>query len=119
MEACPNYGPQSDYIGAATVNQARLFNLHPSGKMHDEVRLDATLGIRVWRNLSLLAQSFNTVSAGKGGYGFPATRFSKVELSAVYDLDRRWSVQLGAIATIAGRNALRERGVELAVWRRF
>src|SRR5262249_118641 len=41
LEACPHYGPQSDYIGAAPVNQARLFNLHPSGAMHKEERLDA------------------------------------------------------------------------------
>ena len=31
MEACPNYGAHSDFIGAAAVSQARLFNLHPSG----------------------------------------------------------------------------------------
>jgi succinate dehydrogenase / fumarate reductase iron-sulfur subunit len=43
LEACPNYGPQSDYIGAAVVSQARLFNLHPSGKMHEGERLDALM----------------------------------------------------------------------------
>jgi succinate dehydrogenase / fumarate reductase iron-sulfur subunit len=43
MEACPNYGPQSEYIGAAPVNQARLFNLHPSGAMHAGERLDSLL----------------------------------------------------------------------------
>ncbi len=43
MEACPNYGPQSQYIGAAAVSQARLFNLHPSGDMHADARLDALL----------------------------------------------------------------------------
>jgi succinate dehydrogenase / fumarate reductase iron-sulfur subunit len=40
MEACPNYGPQSDYIGAAPISQARLFNLHPSGAMHCDERLE-------------------------------------------------------------------------------
>jgi succinate dehydrogenase / fumarate reductase iron-sulfur subunit len=43
MEACPNYGPQSSYIGAAPVSQARLFNLHPSGANHSDDRLDALL----------------------------------------------------------------------------
>lgn len=42
MEACPNYGPHSSWIGAATVNQARLFNLHPTGKLVSDERL-ATL----------------------------------------------------------------------------
>ncbi len=41
MEACPNYGPHSDFVGAATVNQARLFNLHPTGRMESDVRLRA------------------------------------------------------------------------------
>jgi succinate dehydrogenase / fumarate reductase iron-sulfur subunit len=43
MEACPNYGPQSQYIGAAPVSQARLFNLHPSGAMHADERLESLL----------------------------------------------------------------------------
>src|SRR5205823_2641213 len=41
LEACPNYGPHSDFIGAAPINQARLFNLHPSGAMQAKERLDA------------------------------------------------------------------------------
>jgi succinate dehydrogenase / fumarate reductase, iron-sulfur subunit len=44
MEACPNYGPHSDYIGAAVVNQVRLFNMHPSGKMQEHERLEALKG---------------------------------------------------------------------------
>lgn len=44
LEACPNYGPQSDFIGVQAVNQVRLFNAHPSGHMHESVRLDAIMG---------------------------------------------------------------------------
>jgi hypothetical protein len=90
-----------------------------SGRPPDEVRLDATLGVRVRQNLTLMAQSFNTISLGEGGRGFPATRYSKIEISAVYDLDQHWSVQLGAIGTVAGRNALLERGVTASLWRHF
>lgn len=43
LEACPNYGPQSPFIGAAAINQARLFNLHPSGEMHAELRLSSLM----------------------------------------------------------------------------
>jgi succinate dehydrogenase / fumarate reductase, iron-sulfur subunit len=43
MEACPNYGPQSDFIGAAPISQARLMNLHPSGAMHAPERLEALM----------------------------------------------------------------------------
>lgn len=43
LEACPNYGPQSDFVGAAPINQVRLFNLHPSGAMHKNERLDTLM----------------------------------------------------------------------------
>jgi succinate dehydrogenase / fumarate reductase iron-sulfur subunit len=43
MEACPNYGPQSSFIGAAPINQARLMDLHPSGAMHKAERLGALM----------------------------------------------------------------------------
>jgi succinate dehydrogenase / fumarate reductase iron-sulfur subunit len=43
MEACPNYGPHSDFIGAAALSQVRLMNLHPSGAMHAHERLDAMM----------------------------------------------------------------------------
>jgi len=51
LEACPQVrgdggngisGP--DFIGPAAINQVRLFNLHPSGKMHASQRLEALMG---------------------------------------------------------------------------
>lgn len=39
LEVCPNYGEHSSFIGAAPINQVRLFQLHPSGAMHGEERL--------------------------------------------------------------------------------
>jgi succinate dehydrogenase / fumarate reductase iron-sulfur subunit len=44
LEACPQINDRSDFIGAAAINQVRLFNLHPSGKMHAGERLDAIMG---------------------------------------------------------------------------
>ena len=32
LEACPNVGPQSDFIGPAPTAQTLLFNMHPLGK---------------------------------------------------------------------------------------
>ncbi len=43
LEACPNYGPHSQFVGAAPINQARLMNLHPSGSMHAAERLEALM----------------------------------------------------------------------------
>lgn len=43
LEACPNVGPQSDFIGPAPTVQAYLFNLHPFGKFHEQTRLNALM----------------------------------------------------------------------------
>jgi succinate dehydrogenase / fumarate reductase iron-sulfur subunit len=44
LEACPQVGPSSDFVGPAAINQVRLFNLHPSGQLHAAERLDAVMG---------------------------------------------------------------------------
>lgn len=44
LEACPQVNDSSTFIGPAAINQVRLFNLHPSGKMHSGERLDAVMG---------------------------------------------------------------------------
>ncbi|MBL7713969.1 MAG: succinate dehydrogenase iron-sulfur subunit [Bdellovibrionales bacterium] len=44
LEACPNYGPQSKFIGPQAINQVRLFNDHPSGEMNASERLEAVMG---------------------------------------------------------------------------
>ncbi|GAC1353350.1 MAG: succinate dehydrogenase iron-sulfur subunit [Polyangiales bacterium] len=44
LEACPNVNDASSFMGPAVISQVRLFNLHPSGKMHAGERLDALMG---------------------------------------------------------------------------
>ena len=44
VESCPNYGPQSEWMGPQAISQVRLFNTHPTGKMHAEDRLEAIMG---------------------------------------------------------------------------
>ena len=44
LEACPQYNDHTDFIGAAALSQVRLFNLHPTGKMQRESRLEAIMG---------------------------------------------------------------------------
>jgi succinate dehydrogenase / fumarate reductase iron-sulfur subunit len=41
LEACPQVNDNSAFIGAAAINQVRLFNNHPTGRMHKEERLRA------------------------------------------------------------------------------
>ena len=44
LEACPNVGPQSDFIGPSPTVQTLLFNLHPFGKFDAPKRLEALMG---------------------------------------------------------------------------
>ncbi|HEX9898431.1 MAG TPA: succinate dehydrogenase iron-sulfur subunit [Candidatus Methylomirabilis sp.] len=43
LEVCPQVTPTSAFIGAAAISQVRLFNMHPTGKMHGRERLEALM----------------------------------------------------------------------------
>jgi succinate dehydrogenase / fumarate reductase iron-sulfur subunit len=43
LEACPQVSEASGFIGPAAINQVRLMNLHPSGKMHATERLETLM----------------------------------------------------------------------------
>ena len=43
LEACPQYG-DDNYIGPQAIAQARLFNMHPTGEITREERLDGLMG---------------------------------------------------------------------------
>ena len=44
MEVCPQFNDQTNFVGAATIAQARLFNLDPAGSVLKEERLRALAG---------------------------------------------------------------------------
>jgi succinate dehydrogenase / fumarate reductase iron-sulfur subunit len=44
MEACPQFNESTGFVGAATIAQARLFNMHPTGKVLKDERLEALMG---------------------------------------------------------------------------
>jgi succinate dehydrogenase / fumarate reductase iron-sulfur subunit len=44
LEACPQYTPTNHFVGAAVISQARLFNIHPTGKALQAERLEALMG---------------------------------------------------------------------------
>jgi succinate dehydrogenase / fumarate reductase, iron-sulfur subunit len=44
LEACPQFTMDNSFLGAAAFNQVRLFNLHPSGEMKKEDRLNSIMG---------------------------------------------------------------------------
>ncbi len=44
LEACPQVTPDNDFIGAAAISQARLFNMNPTGHMNAEERVRGVMG---------------------------------------------------------------------------
>ena len=44
LEICPKVNEHTQFVGAAIVSQVRLFNMHPTGKLHAAERLDALMG---------------------------------------------------------------------------
>jgi len=44
LEVCPQVNEQSEFMGAAIFSQVRLFNMHPTGKMHAAERIRASMG---------------------------------------------------------------------------
>lgn len=43
MQACPQFGPHSDFIGPAPLAQVRLMNAHPTGRYNASERLHAIM----------------------------------------------------------------------------
>ena len=43
LDACPQYTPTNQFVGAAIISQARLFNDHPIGAALKDERLDALM----------------------------------------------------------------------------
>ena len=84
----------------------------------NEARLDFAFGFRPVPRLMFLLQDFSSLAPTRGP-AVQRTAYSKVQGSLVYDLTRRWSVQLGVLRTITGRNAVRETGPLAALWVRF
>jgi hypothetical protein len=90
-----------------------------AGAPPDELRADATFGIRPAPKWLLLAQSFNVFSEGTGRPPFTSYEYHKFQLSAVHELTRRLALQAGGFTTYAGRNALQENGVIFGAWYKF
>lgn len=85
----------------------------------DEWRADLTFGVHPRPDVTIMLQSFNSVSNGSHPPLFPAEQTMTVEPSLVYDFNKDWSVQFGMYATLRAINANRETGVVVALWRQF
>lgn len=91
-----------------------------SGDPQNEFHADLSLGYHVAPRFQLLASSYNTISDGRGTGIFARNyRYHDVYLTGVYDLSRKVAVQFGYTGTIAGKNALRQRGLIVGLWYKF
>jgi protein XagA len=102
----------------AFVDLQTAYRWRGGGKA-DELRLDATLGVRPLPSLLFLLQSFNTVGTSKARWGEGRVRQHKLQGSVVYDLSANWSLQVGVFGSLAGRDSGREQGFQIAWWRRL
>lgn len=82
----------------------------------DETVFDAALGLWLGSKTLLMLQSFNVVSGNNAMPPDTAFRTNKLEVSLVRCLSQRWSIQMGAFASPAGRDSLEEQGLETAIW---
>jgi protein XagA len=86
----------------------------------DEAVLDFAVGIRPVDRLLVVLQLFNASALQRDGLGgSERPRQHKLQASAVFDITEAWSFQVGGFTSLTGREALREQGVLIGVWRKF
>jgi hypothetical protein len=90
-----------------------------AGDAPNEYRADVTLGWRPVQRVLLYAQSFNTWADGDGRGFYDYYDYHNVSLNSAFEIAPKVTLQAGVFATATGRNALRERGMTIGVWRRF
>lgn len=89
------------------------------GDARDELRLDATLGLRPWRGWAGMAQAYAIASDGTEAPAERSFASLKGQLSVVKDLSSSLSLQAGAVRTLAGRNVVEEEAAFVALWWRY
>jgi protein XagA len=113
LEARVLYGRSALWRGREVFVDVEAARLKRHG-LADETRLDATLGLRPAKPWLALAQVYSGQADREG----LDARWIKSEISIVRAFGD-WSVQAGWRDTISGRETARDRGVVLALWRRF
>jgi hypothetical protein len=82
----------------------------------DELRPELTVGVWLKPNLMVMAQSLNSFTTTSGASEYFAGEQQKLQGSAVFRLNDRAALQMGAFATVDGRNTPAERGALVSLW---
>ncbi|MGH6870866.1 MAG: hypothetical protein ACREHE_05100 [Rhizomicrobium sp.] len=90
-----------------------------AGARPNETPIDITVGLHLYRDDTLLLQSFNTIAGGDARPPYTYYRSHKLEVSWVSVLGHGVSVQSGSYFCPAGQNSLDEVGAQISVWISF
>jgi hypothetical protein len=82
----------------------------------DELVFDGTVGCWLSPDYLLMVQSFNFMTTGPVRPPYRPYTLSKLQLSLVQKLSRRWSFQSGYFMSLTGRNIVKETGVVATLW---
>jgi hypothetical protein len=110
------YGTNFDVLGVPAFADFEVGQRFIAGSRPDETPVDISVGLHITPQTMILGQSFNVISGGNAKPPYGYYRSHKLELSIVQHLWDSTSIQIGAFISPAGQNALRERGLSLAIW---
>lgn len=86
----------------------------------DQLRAEATFGVRPLRKYQIIFQSFNVLSLqSPDGLDPTAYDLYKAQLSVVRELPNNLSVQVGGFSEYAGHNTSAGNALFIAIWSRF
>lgn len=113
------YGTNFTLFGYEGFFDAEAGQRWIAGPRADETPVDLTLGLRILKHTRLMVQNFNIVAQGNARPPFSYFRLHKLSLSVVQDIRPGLCLETSAFITVAGQNALAEKGLGLRLWFRF
>ncbi|HEY4113985.1 MAG TPA: hypothetical protein VGM17_07975 [Rhizomicrobium sp.] len=90
-----------------------------TGARPSETPIDLTVGLKITKSITLMAQSFNIIADGEGKPPYRYYRSHKLEFGV---LQRLWNgvyLQSGGFISPFGQNALVEHGADASLWVQF
>lgn len=92
---------------------------HRTAGPPDEGHADLTLGLKPAPGVIVMLQNFAVVSMPSTNPTFPAWRQDVVQVSMVLPLKELWSLEIGWFLTLRAVETNTERGLTVALWRKF
>jgi hypothetical protein len=85
-----------------------------------EIKANLTIGVRPLQRTMIMLKSESYASFSGGGGAAPSQiQSNKIGLSLVRELDKTVSMELSTMASVSGRNTIKERSLGFALWYSF